>query len=93
VVTLINKIACSPNQKQDLKGKSAYAADPHAALEHHAGRWEKSGKNAGKIESLERFFKENKLVQQSEKITPGVPAVMGGKTASVIIESPKPTRR
>jgi hypothetical protein len=67
MVTLINKITCSPDQKQASKGKFPVGPTPKAELEPQTSKWEKSGKLAGKNGSIERFFKDNLPVKRCEK--------------------------
>ena len=67
LVTLINKITCSPAQKPASKGKSPVGPTAKTELEPQTGKWEKSGKSAGKNGSIERFFKDNLPVKPCEK--------------------------
>ncbi len=72
LVTLIDKITCSPNQKPESKGKPPVGPAPKAELDPQTSKWEKSGKSAEKIGALERFFKDNMPVKRCEKnIAPG----------------------
>jgi hypothetical protein len=65
LVTLINKINVSPDQKP--KAKPVVGPTPGAELPMQPGKWEKSGKTAGKQSLIERFFKENKSVSGFKK--------------------------
>lgn len=67
LVTLINKISCSPNQKPEAPGKPAVGSTPDPEIETQPGKWEKSGKAKGKKGLLERFFKENKPINHHGK--------------------------
>ena len=67
MVTLINKLTCSPDQKPAPKGKSPVGPTPKAELEPQNGKWEKSGKSAGKSGSIESFYKDNLIVKRCEK--------------------------
>jgi hypothetical protein len=67
LVTLINKIAITSDQKPESKGKPPVGPTPNAELDPQTGKWEKSGKLAGKKGLIERFFKDNLPVKRCEK--------------------------
>jgi hypothetical protein len=45
LVTLINKLTCSPHQKPEVKGKPVVGPTSDAEPAPQNGKWEKSGKN------------------------------------------------
>ena len=60
LITLINKIAGTADQKPKAKTAPAAGVTQNAEREPVAPKWEKSGKEEGKIGVLERFFKLTK---------------------------------
>jgi hypothetical protein len=67
LVTLINKISGSQDQKPKPKEKSSFGSSPKKELSPRNDIWEKSGKIEEKIGVLERFFKNNLPVSSCQK--------------------------
>jgi hypothetical protein len=67
LVTLINKITCSPDQNPESAEKPVADPRPDAELELQSGKVEQSGKRAGKKGLKGRFFKDSKQVKHCEK--------------------------